>query len=190
MTLNNPSNTFSNAGFYDIKLLVEDIYGCKHDTLKQTFVYYTPKADFTNLNACDNQLHQLIDSSSVDSSYVHSWEWTIINKPPPNTSSDQNPFFIFTDTNNLGLVRLKVVSAQGCIDSIEKFVSVKPLPQADFDFNPKIGLPPLLVDFEDLSSGATNWYWNFGDGSLDTGKTVQHQYVDSAIFDLKYLHNH
>ena len=48
---------------------------------------------------------------------------------------------------------------------------------ANFTAAPVTGVPPLSVQFTDLSTGnPTKWYWNFGDGSLSSSKNPLHVY--------------
>jgi autotransporter-associated beta strand protein len=44
-----------------------------------------------------------------------------------------------------------------------------PAPVANFTGTPTNGAAPLAVTFTNLSSGATNYVWNFGNGTLTTG---------------------
>lgn len=53
-----------------------------------------------------------------------------------------------------------------------------PLPLvANFTAAPQTGVPPLAVQFTDLSEGSpVKWRWNFGDGSYSTSKNPLHIY--------------
>ena len=52
------------------------------------------------------------------------------------------------------------------------------LPVADFSSNVTSGYVPLSVQFNDSSENATEWNWNFGDG---TNSTLQYQYIRSLL---------
>ncbi len=60
-----------------------------------------------------------------------------------------------------------------------------PPPVADFSADPRIGPPPMMVAFTDLSIGdPTSWEWDFdGDGSADsTEQNPTHEYTDLGIY--------
>jgi len=55
-------------------------------------------------------------------------------------------------------------------------------PVADFSGDPTSGLVPLTVDFTDLSTGATSWNWNFGDGGSSTAQNPSHVYNSTGTY--------
>jgi PKD repeat protein len=55
-------------------------------------------------------------------------------------------------------------------------------PVADFSANPLSGNTPLIVQFTDLSTGATSWQWDFGDGSGSTQKNPSHTYQNPGSY--------
>ena len=58
--------------------------------------------------------------------------------------------------------------------------------KANFNANPKTGATPLLVSFQDLSTGIpTSWSWTFGDGSISTDQNPTHTYSKAGIFSVK-----
>ncbi len=63
--------------------------------------------------------------------------------------------------------------------------SLPGLPVANFTASPTGGLPPLLVQFNDLSTGApTDWLWDFGDGQSSTEPEPQHVYSGPGTFSV------
>ncbi|MCI0635192.1 MAG: PKD domain-containing protein, partial [Actinobacteria bacterium] len=54
------------------------------------------------------------------------------------------------------------------------------LPVADFDASPRTGNGPLNVMFTNLSSNATGFLWNFGDGTTSTDANPSHTYAPGA----------
>ena len=56
------------------------------------------------------------------------------------------------------------------------------LPVAEFSGSPTSGTAPLAVDFTDLSTGADNWYWNFGDGNTSMAQNPQHIYSSAGTY--------
>jgi PGF-CTERM protein len=55
-------------------------------------------------------------------------------------------------------------------------------PVADFEADVLDGDLPLLVNFTDLSTGATEWAWVFGDGATSDEENPSHTYVEPGIY--------
>jgi PGF-pre-PGF domain-containing protein len=56
------------------------------------------------------------------------------------------------------------------------------LPLANFDVNPSSGNAPLSVQFTDNSEKATEWNWNFGDGTNSSEQNPMHNYSAAGNF--------
>jgi len=84
----------------------------------------------------------------------------------------------------LCLTGLKVFSqkSSGPLNSIR---SSSLIPVADFSVNDSVGCAPLIVDFLNLSSGATNYLWDFGDGTTSTDTTVSHTFTSAGTYKVK-----
>ena len=61
--------------------------------------------------------------------------------------------------------------------------SVQPV-QASFTANVTSGTAPLTVQFNDTSSGATSWSWNFGDGSNSTLENPVHTFTNVSSYNV------
>lgn len=60
-----------------------------------------------------------------------------------------------------------------------------PPPEANFTASPTAGLPPLSVQFSDLSTGnVTQWWWSFGDGGTSTQKNPSHSYTQVGVYSV------
>ena len=71
----------------------------------------------------------------------------------------------------------------GICDAIVAKFEVPPV--AEFTGKPTTGTAPLVVNFTDLSTGTiTQWLWDFGDGSTDTGKSPSHLYRHSGAYSV------
>jgi len=63
-------------------------------------------------------------------------------------------------------------------------------PHAGFSADPAFGYPPLTVHFDASASSSPNgaitgYAWDFGDGSTDTGATVDHTFYDKGTYSVK-----
>lgn len=70
------------------------------------------------------------------------------------------------------------VTAEGCEVEKNIVVSTHAIPTVSFIANPTEGTPPLIVDFENTSSGADTYTWIYGDGTQeeDNSTNVTHVY--------------
>lgn len=60
--------------------------------------------------------------------------------------------------------------------------STSKLPVAAFSGTPTSGDLPLAVQFTDGSTGATSWYWDFGDGDSSTAQDPLHTYENADSY--------
>lgn len=191
-----PQSAFSKVGDYSIRLALEDRYGCK-DTLsfdsafKVQGIYARIITDDTLV--CP-QVFQLIDSSRIydpnnflnipagDS--ISSWEWTV---SPLNVKSFlQNPYFDFPSGGNYTF-RLTVQNSSGCVDSASKDFFVKgPVPSFSI-ISDTTGCSPLTIEFDNQSTNASSYTWNFRDADNNTITTfsdtnVTNTYTSGGLF--------
>jgi PKD repeat protein len=176
--LQNPSHTYTVDGLYDIELIVESSSGC-FDTLKLDTVVsvLTSTASFIadSTSGCAPLFVSFADGSlnAVD------WQWDFGDG---SYSSLQNPSHIYSLPGKYS-VSLIVTNANGCVDTliINDYINVYgALP--NFSISTTNGCSPLTVEFTDLSLGAIDWDWNFGDGNIDSVQNPVHVYADSGSF--------
>jgi PKD repeat protein len=56
-------------------------------------------------------------------------------------------------------------------------------PIPNFSATPRLGGPPLVVKFTDLSTGSpTSWNWSFGDGQSSTAQNPTHTYANPGVY--------
>src|SRR5205814_1320164 len=55
----------------------------------------------------------------------------------------------------------------------------------DFVAFPTNGVAPLTVNFTNLSTGATNYNWTFGDGKTSTATNAANTYTNAGIYTAK-----
>ena len=88
---------------------------------------------------------------------------------------------------------LEVTDDSGLTDKCSKTISVSeppPLPKPPvcaFDAEPASGEAPLPVTFDGSGSSDPDgkierWYWDYGDGNMGKGETVNHTYTEAGTF--------
>ena len=67
---------------------------------------------------------------------------------------------------------------------VHGFVGVSPPPVAGFAGSPTSGIAPLSVSFTNLSSGATNYAWVFGDGNVSASANPVNTYTNPGVYSV------
>ncbi len=93
------------------------------------------------------------------------------------TNSDSDDVSVIdTSTNNV-TATVPVGNYPVAFGQFIGYVSAQPvLPTANFSSNVTEGYAPLTVQFTDLSTNATSWNWDFGDGANSTEQNPTHTY--------------
>jgi gliding motility-associated-like protein len=157
--LSSPTYTFPDTGTYLVTLIAtkDDGVGCADTTRAFVRVYPTFNTDFSVPDVCKDSAAIFIDLTASTASTVSQWNWLFGDG---GTSSLQNPTHSYLNPGTYN-VRLISQSAIGCKDTMQKQVTIHPLPIANFSAtNPCVFEP---VQFTNTTSGAVTAYsWAFG----------------------------
>lgn len=175
----NPINAYSNKGYYSVMLYNKSINGCSDTISKQIKVSAIPTAEFIYSDPCTNKEVQFTDQSFIANDTINTWHWTFNNSI---LSIEQNPKLHFPLIGNYN-VELEVTSVNMCKSKKSASFTVNPAPQADFNMYPEYGIAPLEVNFINLSQGANNFSWNFGDGNFSLINNPTHIFTSTSIFE-------
>jgi PKD repeat protein len=179
-TAQSPKHKYSTPGAYPVVLTVQNAIGCIDNVSKTINVVTRPVAKFGQLVTCEDQAYAPLDSSIVNNDTIASWKWTMGN----TIYTGQTPAHIFADTGIYN-VKLRVTTVNGCVDSTQKSVSVKPRPKAMFSFAPLYGEAPVSVSFINQSTNSSFYSWNFGDGDVSTDLAPFHTYNANDTFNIQ-----
>jgi S-layer protein (TIGR01567 family) len=180
----NPTNIFS-AGNYTVSLTVSD--GNETNTTTDYIsvtaaaaLIYPEAAFSTNKTSGDAPLTVKFTDESKNAT---SWSWDFDDG---NNSTNKNPVHTYDSAGDY-TVTLEVSNANGT-DTETKTISVSapsnPDPVADFETNVTEGSVPLVVLFNDTSSDATSWSWDFGDGNTSTSQNVTHTFDSIGTYNV------
>ncbi len=106
----------------------------------------------------------VVQYAGTNPSNVTSWLWTFTGGSPA-TSADRNPRVVY---NNPGVynVSLRVANAAGINTTVlDSFIRVLPTPTAKFTV---ASIDSVVATFENQSTNATTYRWEFGDGTSST----------------------
>jgi len=174
------SHIYNTGGIYSVSLIVSNSLGCK-DTL-----VYKDTVTIKNVQTAINSR----DTTCVNTST------SLINATTPAPLSSR---WVFSDgTTSFGATTAKTFINPGnynvklvsnfntCSDSVTKRITVLNAPVVNFSALDSTSCkPPLTVNFNNLSTGAVNWSWDFGDGLTAASQSPSHTYTSEGEFNVK-----
>lgn len=166
-----PSHNYTNSGAYNVLLTAETLGGCS-DTQSLKINVSVPVSSFKNSDAtCSNQSISFTNTSSP-SPLSSTWYFG-----DGTSSSHVNPTKTYTKTGTY-TVKLVNVFAAGCSDSVTKTITIAAGPAVSFKADDTLKCTaPLDVHFTNSSSGATQYSWDFGDGTTSASANPDHTYT-------------
>ncbi len=172
-----PEHIYTVSGEYEVQLVVKSLNGCTDTLVKSVNVSDFPTVSIADLNACVGAPVTLNSESSVVVGDIVQWEWTVDGL----SFNEENPTLTLEDTRTLP-VHLKVWSDGGCSSYDESVLHVWENPTAQFNLPQDWGAAPLNLEIENLSEGAVEYFWNFGDGETDVLENPTHTWADSGNY--------
>jgi gliding motility-associated-like protein len=173
-------------------LTVED--GCGSTATDDVLITVHPAivVSFTSseVNGCE-PLKVNFNPIPVNSSYQYFWNFN-------DNSNSQISYAVYPEhTFNAGTydVTLTVKDQFGCVhtNSIQNFITVYPLPHSAFTTNQNMAsdINPQIT-FHNLSSGAVDYLWSFGDGDSSSVVNPYHRFngYDDFLITLIAYSNH
>ncbi|TDH25627.1 PKD domain-containing protein [Segetibacter sp. 3557_3] len=187
----NPSITYFAPGSYSVKLVVKNAGSA--DSIVRTGlinVNLPPVVNFGGsiTTGCSPLPVQFTDSSVATSGNIVSWSWDFGDG---GSSTQQNPLHVYRGSGNF-TVTLKVTNSIGCekLFSRTSYIRLLPTPTAAFTHTITQGCrPPATVTFNNTSqnSGASSFFWDFGDGSTSTLRSPVHSYANTGVYSVKLI---
>ncbi|MBK6952182.1 MAG: PKD domain-containing protein [Crocinitomicaceae bacterium] len=187
--LQNPQHGFQIlSDSFDVSLIVTSNFGCT-DTVIQTVLTH-PFPDFAwgpdLTSGCQPLIVTFSDSSTVLNGSITNWEWSFGDSI---YSFAQNPVHVYTEPGNY-YVSLWVTTSDGCDFNsyVDYPIIVYPKPTAEFTpYFTEVSILEPEVQFHDLSSGAMDWEWYFGDGDYSNEVNPLHEFTDTGYFDVMQI---
>lgn len=179
-TQQNPSNTYTTLGTYSVRLIATSTYGCADTMIKSNAVnIVSVKPDFSTPNIICAGAPLQITNTSTPSAVSSSWTFGDGTAATGNVVTKVYP--------SPGSYNVKLVTDFGmCTDSIVKSITVLARPAAAFSATNNLSCKgPLTVSFNNSSTGAVSYVWDFGDGSAtSTMQNPTHTYVNNGTYNV------
>lgn len=179
-----PIHLFTAVDTFTVTLTVTDPgTGCTTTKDSLLIVYPLPTPGFVSQDICEDIPRIFTDTSEIATGTIVNWNW---NFGTLGTSNLQHP--VITPQNpGSYVVTLLLTSDKGCSSSMMDSINVFARPMASFTTDPIFGSPPFSPTFINNTTGATQFLWDFGDGSSGTGISPAHSYSDTGFYQLSLI---
>ncbi len=170
---NNPAHTYFEEGNYDISLIANNQYNCADTLIASIQISAPPVAAFEVIDheGCSPLTVSFLNASDYGDKFV----W---NFGDGQSSELENPTVTFTDVG-IHNAELIVSNNDLCFDTLQlaSLVEVFPSVNASFDTeNEQEGIQTGAYNFINTSTGASNYYWEFSDGSISNEINPEHRF--------------
>jgi len=175
------SHQFSGTGNYNVSVTTTDANGCQATCAIPMNIVVAPQvvSDF-NFNAIAQCGFTDVQFTDLSTGNVISWFWDFGDG---NTSTQQNPLHNY---NQAGTYTVMLVASNGVnFDTLyaPNAITVEALPTAGISAVQREACEPFEIQFQDASSGATSWLWDFGDGTAtSTLQNPDHWYLNAGTY--------
>lgn len=176
----NPNTVYATPGTYTIQLTATNQYGCVAVTSQDVTIYETPEAAF-NLpigEICENDSVLFESNSNLADQIV--WDFG-----DGTQLTGESVYYNFPNSGTFN-VTIMAYGAGGCGDTltIATPITVHPEPVADFSYvNVQVPDPASgTVEFTNLSTDATTYFWDFGNGANSQEVDPIHRYNSYGDF--------
>ena len=160
--LHDPAHVYTTSGTYSVTLVTSFLAsGCSNSITKSVTAFPRTQPHFTANTPCLGGVTGFVDATTNNPT---SWNWDFDDSGA--TSTVQNPAHTY---NAPGFYDIQLITENvfGCVDTLHQTIQVYPLPVADFSFD--IVCLGQNTAIGDLSTGASNWQYSWGDGNSTSG---------------------
>jgi len=183
----NPVHSYSGKGYYDVKLIVMNRFGCEDSITKPTRIYGLPAAHFENTVACTGDPTFFTDITVLSDTTIGLWRWhfgdSILAR---DTSTIQNPEYTYKYEGNYN-VNLIVKDFFGCMDTVDSTITVNITPTSAFTFTDNFDGMQGKIKLNNQSDGATIYNWDFGNGKTSTEENPLFTYSEDGTYIIKLI---
>ncbi len=177
-TTTQSGGTFSNLSAGSFMIYVKDNNGCEAtgtEILNNTGS--TDNASFTLTNFCEESANSATVTGTIGGTF------SILS--PTGDGATINPTTgEITDGIGGTTYTIQYQTSGSCPTSSTQQVTVKSTPNVSFTAMPAIGIAPLIVEFENTTTNANSFIWDFGDGNTvpNNNNTLSNTYDNTGSY--------
>ena len=176
----NGSHEFQNFGNYTVKLVVEDLNGCKDSIFEDVNVYPTPISNYTYIATDPCYLPINVDFSNT-STGGNSFQWDFGNG---QITTSTNPSTIY---DSIGIFNIQLITGNSynCFDTLNNNFDVfyNQVPDAQLNFEESICLRDTAFLYSS-SLFSDSLIWDLGNGLRLNGDSISFVFDSVGQFDI------
>jgi PKD repeat protein len=176
-------NTYTNISgtpeLYTVRLIVENLQLCSDTVFMDVVVSPQPSSAFS-LSAFESCTFPVTATTSNFSTFANGYNWFVNGDEVSDLTNTTLTFDAVGDYD----VELTASNAYGCSSTSLAVYTVHPLPNLSLSASPIEGCVDLFVMFDNTSSGAVEYLWNFGDGGASDEYGPSHTYTTPGVYDV------
>jgi gliding motility-associated-like protein len=173
--------TYPMAGDYGVSLSITDISGCSASKFDTITIFPRPSAAMLLSGFCEGELLNFSDISVITNDSIISWNWDFGDGTASNI---QNPTHIYNIEGNYDVILL--VSTEHCSDADTQSIYINPAPIIDISPSQTDGCNYTNVIFTNNTTGATSYFWNFGDGITSIVPSPNHTFINNTAASIVF----
>jgi len=190
----NPTHLYYSSGVYSVKLRLLNSSGVAYDSVTRVSVITAnkkPVAEFEQSDSVSCLGLPVVFSFSGQkgtgqiTEYLYQFGDNTFDTVP-------NPDHPYQSSGTFS-TQFYVKDENGCSDFIQKFnsVTVNPIPQVNFSQSANhLCAAPYEISFQDSTSslgiGNSQFFWDFGDGNIATGTSINHTYANPGEYSVMH----
>lgn len=188
-TLTSPNqqyiNNSTNNQTYTVTLIATNAQSCKDSITNSIFIH--PKPHFFITASPDSgcaPLKTLLTATAGIANY----NWSLGDGNTAITTSVINTYINAGTATKIYTIQLIANNAYACYDTVFKTIKVFPKPTSLFQVNPsQVFIPNQSTQCTNLSLGATQFNWSFGDGGVANTFSTTHTYVQAGTYSITLI---
>lgn len=165
LNLRQPSAVFHQSGLFPVTLVVTNQYGCVDTVIKQVHIHNPPLAAYDYEFPCQSRAIVFSDKSTPADTSLVQYNWNVKSNTTGERLFQGNPISVIFDKAADFEVELEVTDVFGCIGSTYSLVSIVPKPAGDFDYLKYESDRQGVLRFENHTTGAIEYLWDFGNNN-------------------------
>ena len=175
----NPKYPYTNAGTYNVALTVTNGNNCSASVTQSVKVNPRTVVNFSFVNPCEGTATQFHNSSTL-SSGAATYLW---NFGGGITSTNPEPYNTYAVYGSHPIT-LKATTDKGCVDSLQKVVTVYQNPIVDFTVpNVCNNDSSRFTNATTAANSTLTYAWTFGDQLTSTNTNPVHRYATPGTYN-------